>query len=163
MPAIDIIATRQPDGTIKSSPFYVRFSKRVKKRRFIQVIVNGRQVQQMDQQLVIESYDKYVGFHNLTNTNTEHLYAPGASFRLDPVHVSLWKKIWLGNLPSHKMRDLIPSAEFLAQFNLDEDNYIHRIDFTDGTEVVTTRLFFYDWDEKFIISDVDATLPQVHL
>ncbi len=164
MPALDIIAVRQPNGTIKSSPFYIRFDTRTSHRRLVQVLVNGKQVQLDTQQLVVEPYDQYVRIHSFHKmTLSSDAMVPGASFRLDPIKVSVWKKMWTGNLPAHKLDDMIPHSSFLDHLQLDEDVVEHRLDFTDGNEVVSARLFFYDWDEKFVITDVDATLPKVRV
>lgn len=46
--AIDVIVVRQPDGSLKASPFHVRFGKlnllRSKKQRFVRIRINGEAV-----------------------------------------------------------------------------------------------------------------------
>src|SRR3989338_967190 len=136
MPALDIIAVKQPNGTIKSSPFYVRFDTRTRHRRLVQILVNGKQIQLDTQQLVVEPYDQYVRIHSFhkMSLSADTSMVPGASFRLDPIKVNLWKKIWSGNLPPHKLNDMIPHSSFLDHLQLDEDVIEHRLDFSDGNE-----------------------------
>ncbi|KAL0487488.1 ned1 [Acrasis kona] len=71
MSATDIIVVLQPDGSVKITPFFIRFYKKQKSSRFVSVVVNGQVVKETSKQrLVVEAGDSHAKFIEVESTDT---------------------------------------------------------------------------------------------
>lgn len=75
MSAVDVIAVRQNDGSIKATPFCVRFAKKQKITRIVNVVVNGKEVvNESKWGLVVENgelFAKFVRMDSIVETSCE--------------------------------------------------------------------------------------------
>ncbi|KAL9645169.1 hypothetical protein ABK040_002372 [Willaertia magna] len=64
MACVDVILVKQLDGTLKSTPFFVRVPQRTKQRRVLQVYVNGHRISNPNCRLVVDADHNYGYFLN---------------------------------------------------------------------------------------------------
>lgn len=84
MSCVDIIVVRQPNGTLKSSPFFVRFSTKAFRTQLVRVYIDGVRFNPMNEekQMVLEKDTQYAYFrtwafvkkhHHLNSLRMKHL------------------------------------------------------------------------------------------
>lgn len=156
MSSIDVIAIKQPDGSIKSSPFYVRFNSPAASRSKVSIFVNDRFVD--FKKFIVEQNDYHARFEwkNPINEWEGDFWPVFMSWQLniDAKTDQEEKRKFLIQL----MDRILPRKNFLASMKLNDGwNTIRFVSDVTG-EATESRIFLWPWYKKLVVSDIDGTI-----
>ncbi|KAL0484722.1 phosphatidate phosphatase PAH2 [Acrasis kona] len=155
MSSVDIIAIKHYDGTIRTSPFYVRFRRRVLKKSQIKIQINGDATD--IENFCIDAGDKHARFV----WDNKLIHWEGEFW---PVYQT-WELQAEASMTNEKKREyytsmmdrLLPRTETIKKLNLKEGVNVVNFILGEG-RVATSRIYFWSCDQRIVVSDVDGTI-----